>query len=49
VDAGLHLALPKARRTDTPAYEWTMLHRRTYSPAIVQVKSGLSQTSALTS
>ena len=28
MDAGLHLALPKARRTDTPAYEWTMLHRR---------------------
>ncbi len=34
------LALPKARRTDTPAYEWTMLHRKTHTPAIVQVKSG---------
>jgi hypothetical protein len=38
--SGGYLALPKARRTDTPAYEWTMLHRETYSPAIVQVKSG---------
>jgi hypothetical protein len=37
---GGYLALPKARRTDTPAYEWTMLHRRTHVPAIVQVKSG---------
>lgn len=35
-----YLALPKARRTDTPAYEWTMLHRKTHTPAIVQVKSG---------
>jgi len=35
-----YLALPKARRTDTPAYEWTMLNRNTYVPAIVQVKSG---------
>lgn len=35
-----YLALPKARRTDTPAYEWTMLNRRTFAPAIVQVKSG---------
>jgi hypothetical protein len=35
-----YLALPKARRTDTPAYEWTMLNRKTYVPAIVQVKSG---------
>lgn len=35
-----YLALPKARRTDTPAYEWTMLHRETHLPAIVQVKSG---------
>jgi hypothetical protein len=35
-----YLALPNARRTDTPAYEWTMLHRETYVPAIVQVKSG---------
>ena len=35
-----YLALPKARRTDTPAYEWTMLHRETHMPAILQVKSG---------
>jgi hypothetical protein len=35
-----YLALPKARRTDTPAYEWTMLNRETFAPAIVQVKSG---------
>jgi hypothetical protein len=35
-----YLALPKARRTDTPAYEWTMLNRKTHAPAIVQVKSG---------
>jgi hypothetical protein len=35
-----YLALPNARRTDTPAYEWTMLHRETHIPAIVQVKSG---------
>jgi hypothetical protein len=38
--SGDYLALPKARRTDTPAYEWTMLHRKTHRPAIVQVKSG---------
>ncbi len=35
-----YLALPKARRTDTPAYEWTMIHKRTHAPAILQVKSG---------
>ena len=35
-----YLALPKARRTDAPAYEWTMLNRKTFAPAIVQVKSG---------
>jgi hypothetical protein len=35
-----YLALPKARRTDTPAYEWTMLHRETHLSAILQVKSG---------
>lgn len=35
-----YLALPNARRTDTPAYEWTMLHRETGIPAIIQVKSG---------
>lgn len=35
-----YLALPNARRTDTPAYEWTMLHRKTHLPAILQVKSG---------
>jgi hypothetical protein len=35
-----YLALPKARRTDTPGYEWTMLNRNTFAPAIVQVKSG---------
>jgi hypothetical protein len=38
---GGYLALPRARRTDTPAYEWTMLHREHQTPAIVQVKSGL--------
>jgi hypothetical protein len=37
---GGYLALPRARRTDTPAYEWTMLHRKSHRPAIVQVKSG---------
>jgi hypothetical protein len=37
---GDYLALPKARRTDTPAYEWAMLHRKTHRAAIVQVKSG---------
>jgi len=36
-----YLALPKARRTDTPVYEWTMLNRKTFAPAIVQVKSGI--------
>jgi hypothetical protein len=41
--AGGYLALPRARRTDTPAYEWTMLHRETEQPAIVQVKSGQDQ------
>lgn len=41
--SGGYLALPKARRTDTPAYEWTMLHRTTEKPAIVQVKSGHDQ------
>jgi hypothetical protein len=35
-----YLALPNARRTDTPAYEWTMLHKRTHDSAILQVKSG---------
>jgi hypothetical protein len=35
-----YLALPKARRTDTPAYEWTMLQRSSNLPAIIQVKSG---------
>jgi hypothetical protein len=35
-----YLALPNARRTDTPAYEWTMLHKRTHKSAILQVKSG---------
>src|SRR4051794_11901357 len=34
------LALRRARRPDTPAYEWTMLNRNTFAPAIVQVKSG---------
>jgi hypothetical protein len=38
-----YLALPRARRTDTPAYEWTMLQRETHAPAIVQVKSGGQQ------
>jgi hypothetical protein len=35
-----YLALPNARRTDTPAYEWTMLNRKTFADAKVQVKSG---------
>lgn len=35
-----YLALPNARRTDTPAYEWTMLNRKTFVAAKVQVKSG---------
>ncbi|MGA7704721.1 MAG: hypothetical protein WB998_07480 [Solirubrobacteraceae bacterium] len=35
-----YAVLPKARQRDMPAYEWTMIHRRTGRPAIAQVKTG---------
>lgn len=35
-----YLALPRARQRDTPAYEWTMVHRDGTHRAIVQVKTG---------
>ena len=35
-----YVAFPRARRPDTPAYEWTMIHRTTHRKAIVQVKTG---------
>lgn len=35
-----YVALPRARKRDTPAYEWTMLHRETGRRGIVQVKTG---------
>ncbi len=35
-----YVALPRARQRDTPAYEWTMLHRDTRRKSIVQVKTG---------
>lgn len=34
------VALPRARRPDTPAYEWTMINRATRRKGIVQVKTG---------
>lgn len=38
--AGGYVALPRARQRDTPAYEWTMIHRETRRPSIVQIKTG---------
>ncbi len=35
-----YVALPRARQRDTPAYEWTMLHRKTRRKGIVQIKTG---------
>ncbi len=35
-----YVALPRARQRDTPAYEWTMIHRRTRRRGIVQIKTG---------
>lgn len=35
-----YLAFPRARRPDTPAYEWTMINRETHRKGIVQVKTG---------
>ena len=35
-----YIALPRARQRDTPAYEWTMIHRDTRRSAIVQIKTG---------
>jgi hypothetical protein len=34
------IALPRARQRDTPAYEWSMLHRDTRRRGIVQIKTG---------
>jgi hypothetical protein len=34
------VAMPRARRRDTPAYEFTMIHRRTGRRGIAQVKTG---------
>jgi hypothetical protein len=34
------VALPRARQRDTPAYEWTMIHRETGRRGIVQIKTG---------
>lgn len=35
-----YVALPRARQRDTPAYEWTMIHRDTRQRGIVQIKTG---------
>lgn len=35
-----YVALPRARKRDTPAYEWTMIHRESRRRGIVQVKTG---------
>ena len=32
--------MPRARRRDTPAYEWSMIHRDTRRRGIVQIKTG---------
>ncbi len=34
------IALPRARKRDTPAYEYTMIHRETGRRAIAQIKTG---------
>lgn len=35
-----YVALPRSRQRDTPAYEWTMIHRQTKRRGIVQIKTG---------
>lgn len=35
-----YIALPRARQRDTPAYEWSMLHRDSRHRGIVQIKTG---------
>jgi hypothetical protein len=35
-----YVALPRARQRDTPAYEWTMIHKETGRRGIVQIKTG---------
>lgn len=35
-----YLAFPRSRMRDTPAYEWTMLHRKSQRLGIAQVKTG---------
>lgn len=35
-----YVALPRARQRDTPAYEWSMLHRESRHRGIVQIKTG---------
>lgn len=35
-----YVAMPSSRQRDTPAYEWTMIHRETRRKSIVQVKTG---------
>jgi hypothetical protein len=35
-----YVAMPRARQRDTPAYEWTMVHRETRRRGIVQIKTG---------
>ena len=35
-----YVALPRSRQRDTPAYEWTMIHRTTRRKGIVQIKTG---------
>lgn len=35
-----YIAFPRARQRDTPAYEWTMIHRHTGRRGIVQIKTG---------
>jgi hypothetical protein len=35
-----YVALPRARQRDTPAYEWSMIHRGTRRRGIVQIKTG---------
>lgn len=38
-----YIALPRARMRDTPAYEWTMIHRESRRRSIVQIKTGQSR------
>jgi hypothetical protein len=35
-----YIAMPRARKRDTPAYEWTMIHRESGRRGIVQIKTG---------